>query len=105
MVGHIHVYTQWVFPGGSVVKNSPANEADLNVGSIPGLGRSPGGVHSNAVQYSFLEIPHGQGSLVGYSPQGQKESDMTEATWHRTQRTLCGSLYAVFHSVGTFKCV
>ena len=28
------------FPGGSVVKNLPANE--LDVGSIPGSGRSPG---------------------------------------------------------------
>ena len=26
--------------------------------------------------------PHGQRSLVGYSPWGHKESDMTEATWH-----------------------
>ena len=30
---------------------------------------------------------HGQRSLAGYSPQGRKESDMTEATWH-TQRHL-----------------
>ena len=26
--------------------------------------------------------PHGQRSLVGYSPWGHKESDKTEATWH-----------------------
>ena len=25
---------------------------------------------------------HGQKSLAGYGPQGCKESDMTEATWH-----------------------
>ena len=30
------------------------------------------------LQYSFPENPHGQGSLVGYSPWGCKESDMTE---------------------------
>ena len=32
------------------------------------------------LQYSCLEDSHGQGSLVGYSPQGHKESDMTENT-------------------------
>ena len=30
------------------------------------------------LQYSCLENPHGQRSLVEYSPWGQKESDMTE---------------------------
>ena len=43
----------WGFPGGSVVKNSPANAGDK--GSIPGLGRSPGETHSNPLQYSWLE--------------------------------------------------
>ena len=33
------------FPGGLVVKNPPANAGD--VGSIPGLGRSPGGGNGN----------------------------------------------------------
>ena len=32
----------------------------------------------NPLQYSCLENPHGQRSLVGYSPWGCKESDMTE---------------------------
>ena len=44
------------FPGGSVVKNSPANAGDIgNKGWIPGLGRSPGGECGNALQYSCLE--------------------------------------------------
>ena len=56
-------------PGGSVVKNPPANAGDIrDTGSIPGLGRSPGGGHGNPLQYSCLENPHGQRSLVGYSP-------------------------------------
>ena len=38
------------FPVGLVVKNPPANAGD--VGSIPGLGRSPGGGNGNAIQYS-----------------------------------------------------
>ena len=60
-----------------VVKNPPANAGDVkDAGSIPGWGRSPGGGHGNPLQYSC----HGQRSLVGYSPQGHTESDMTEAT-------------------------
>ena len=64
------------FPGGSDGKESACNAG--NLGSIPRSGRSPGGGHSNPLQYSCLENPHGQRSLVGYSPWGQKESDMTE---------------------------
>ena len=62
-----------------VKKNLPASARDLkDTGSIPGSGRSPRGGHSNPVQYSHLENPHGQRSLVGYSPVGHKESDTTE---------------------------
>ena len=64
------------FPGGSDGKESACNAGDL--GSIPGLGRSPGGGHGNPLQYSCLENPQGQRSLVGYSPWSHKESDTTE---------------------------
>ena len=64
------------FPGDSDCKESAFNVGDL--GSIPGLGRSPGGGHSNLLQYSCLENPHGQRSLAGNSLWGHKESDMTE---------------------------
>ena len=64
------------FPDGSDSKESTCSPEDL--GSIPGLGRSPGGGHGNPLQCSCLENPHGQRSLVGYSPQGHKESDVTE---------------------------
>ena len=43
------------FPGGSVVKNLPANAGDM--GLIPGLGRSPGGGNGNPLQYSCLDNP------------------------------------------------
>ena len=66
----------WGFPGGSDGKESACNEEDL--GSIPGLGRSPAGGHGKPLQYSCLENPHGQRSLAGYSPWGPKESDRTE---------------------------
>jgi len=52
-----------------VKKNPPASARDVkDTGSIPGSGRSPGGEHSNPVQYSHLENPRGQRSLVGYNP-------------------------------------
>ena len=59
-----------------MLKNLPANAEDLN--SVSGLGRSPGGEHGNPLQYSCLENPHGQRSLVGYSSRGHKESDTTK---------------------------
>ena len=50
----------------------------MALGSIPGLGRSPGGGHGNPLRYSCLANPHGQRSLTGYSPWGRKESDTIE---------------------------
>ena len=49
--------------------NNPFAGQDMqsNVGSIPGWRRSLGGGHGNPLQYSCLENPHGQRSLVGYS--------------------------------------
>ena len=74
----------WGFPGGSEVKASACNAGDL--GSIPGLGKSPGGGHGNPLQYSCLENLRGQRSLVGYSPWCCKELDMIEqlSTAHST---------------------
>ena len=64
-----------------VVKNPPANAGDAgDEGSVPGLGRPPGGGHGHPLQYSCLENPRGWRSLVRYSPWGHKESDSTEAT-------------------------
>ena len=64
------------FPGGSDGKETACNAGDLRL--IPGLGNSLGGRHSNPLQYSCLENPHGQKSLEGYSPWSCKVSDMTE---------------------------
>ena len=51
-----------------VVKNLPASAGDIkDAGSIPGLGRSPGGGNGNPLQYSCLENPTDRGSLAGYS--------------------------------------
>ena len=48
------------FPAGSDGKESTCNVGDL--GSIPGLGRSPGGGHGNPLQYSGLENPMDRGA-------------------------------------------
>ena len=64
------------FPGGSDGKESNCNEGDL--GSIPGLGRSPGGGNGNPLQYSCLENPMDRRNLAGYSPWGHRQLDTTE---------------------------
>ena len=64
------------FPGDASGKESTCNLGDL--GSIPRLGRSPGGEQDNPLQYSCLENSHGQRSLVGDSPWDRKESDTAE---------------------------
>ena len=72
------------FCGGPDGKESARSVGDL--GSIPGLGRSPGGGHGNLLQYSCLENPHGQRRLEGYGPWDHKESDTTE--WLSTAQQL-----------------
>ena len=52
--------------------------------SIPGLGRFPGGGHGNPLQYRYLENPHGQRSLAGYSPWGRREVGHDWETKHST---------------------
>ena len=61
-----------------VAKNPPDNEGDIRgAGLIPGSGRPPGRGHGKTVQYSCLENPR-QRSVVGYSPSGCTELDITE---------------------------
>ena len=68
-------------------KNPLAYAGDTrDMGSTPGLGRSLGGGHGNPFQYSCLENPYGQRSLVGHSPWGRKESEATEQLNHSTAK-------------------
>ena len=65
------------FQVGSVIKSLPFNAG--SAGSI--LGQEDPLEEGMAPHSIFLPAePHGQRSLVGYSPWGRKESDMTEAT-------------------------
>ena len=58
-----------------MVKNPPANAE--NVGSIPGLGRSPGGGNGNPFQYSAIENPMDLGAGRA-TVHGVAESGITE---------------------------
>ena len=79
------------FPGGSVGKESTCNAGDLrDMDLIPESRKSSGGGHGNPFQSSCLENPMDRGAMglhyitlhymVGYSSDGCKESDMTDAT-------------------------
>ena len=63
------------FPGGSVVKNSPANAGDG--GSIPGLGRSPGEGNNNPPQNACLGNPMDRGGWRAIVYRVAKELAMT----------------------------
>ena len=63
-------------PGGSDIKVSACNAGYL--GSIPGSGRYPREANGKPTPVFLPEESHGRRSLVGYSPRGCKESDMTE---------------------------
>ena len=71
------------FPGGASGNLHPPTNA-REAGSYPGSGRSPGGGHGHPYKNTPVFLPresHGQRSLVGYSPWGHKEVDMTEVTY------------------------
>ena len=72
-----------------MVKNLPANAGDaIDSGSIPGLGKSPGGGNGN-----------GQRSLAGYSLWGCKESDMTYLASKQQQHSLSYSQKMSYTSI------
>ena len=74
---HTHTHTDGL-PGGSVVKNLPANAGDArDAGLIPESGRSPEGGNGNPLQYSCLENPMGRGAWWG-TVHGVTESATTE---------------------------
>ena len=76
------------------VKNMPASAGGVkDVGSTPGLGRSPAGGHGNPLQSSCLESPIDRGAW-GSSPWGHKESGMPEATEHACMWLLVPYMYS-----------
>ena len=67
---------------------SACNAGDLD--SIPGLGGSPG---EQPTPVFLPEESHGRRGLVGYSPRGRKESDMTELL-HITSHHIKGKVHS-----------
>ena len=63
------------FPGGSMVKNPPANAGDATL--IPGSGRFPGGGNGNPLQYFCLGNPMDRGAWQTTVYGVAKESDTT----------------------------
>ena len=76
------LYIQQGFSDSSVGKEPTCSAGDAEeLGSIPG---SEAPLEEGTATHS-ISLPgeaHGQRSLAGYSPQGRKVSDMTEATEH-----------------------
>ena len=75
---HLYVHS---FPSGSDSKESTCNVGDL--GSIPRLGRFPGGGYGNPLQYSCLENPHRLKSLAGLQSVGSQRDEHDGATKHK----------------------
>ena len=72
-----------------MVKNLPANAEDAgDLGSIPGLGKSPAEGNGKPLQYSCLENFIDRKCLVSYRSWGCKELDMTER-----QSTQCNNTF------------
>ena len=83
-------------PGGSVVKNPPANAGDVS--SIPGSGRFPGEGNSYPLKYSGLENPMDRGAWQA-TVHGLAVSDTTE------QLTLSLSRATKFNSTPFVLCL
>ena len=81
------------FPYGSAGKESACNTGDL--GSIPGLGRSPGEGKGYPLQYSVLENPMD-------SPWGRKESDTTKQLSLSLSQDICPEVILLCHMVVLF---
>ena len=79
----------WGFPGGSVLKNPPANAgATGDSGSIPGSGRSPREGNDNTLQYSCLYNSMDRGAWWA-AVHRVTESDMTEHECRDTHVSIC----------------
>ena len=73
------------FPGGSVVKNPPANAGDASLN--PGLGRQPGGGNGHPLQYSCLGNPRDRGAWRGTAHRVTKsQTSLSNSTTTLTNR-------------------
>ena len=94
MLVFFSVRLTWGFPGDEMVKNLPANAGDArDVGSIHGLGGSPGVGNGNPLQYSCQKVPWMEepGRLESMGLQNQTQLSM-HAIQCKVNMTLgCGN--------------
>ena len=89
----LYDYYLWVSQVALVVKNLPAHTGGTrDVGSILGLGRSPGVGNGPPTPVFLPGKFYGQRNLAGYSPWFCKESDMTE----RLGTTISKKMWEIF---------
>ena len=96
-----NVFKSFIYGGGSAAKESACNAGDL--GSIPGLGRSPGEGKGYSLQYASLE------NSMDY-PRTRKESDTTErrsrylanlsTPTNRSYKIFLSSPFPILHFAG-----
>ena len=98
----------WGFPGGSVLKNLPANTGDArDTVSIPGLGQSPAGGNGNPLQYSCLENSTDRGAWratdheVSKSWTQRKRLNEHACTLFRTQGKQEGPIHPALELKGS----
>ena len=98
----------WGFPGGTVVKNMPANAGDTgDMGLKPGSGRSPGGGNGNPLQYSCLENSMDREAWRGHNKLYATEYAhifiVTKKFW--TQNITCARPYITreFPTLGSYR--
>ena len=94
---YCHVKVDWAsFLHGSVVKNLPAMQ---EMGSIPGLERSPGEGNGNLHQYSCLGNPMGRGAWWATVHGVAKELDIDLRTKHNSKRYIVYSSSPIHHDI------
>ena len=81
----------WVSQKAQVIKNPPARAGHISdVGSVPGLGRSPGGRQGNPLLYSCLENPMDRGAWQAAVPKVPKSRTwLKQLSTQRLARSLC----------------
>ena len=83
----------WGFPGGTVVKNPPADAGDT--GLIPGSGGSPAGGNGDPLQYSCLENSMDRGvSKAAVHMVAKNQTRLTTHT-HMHTHSICLSFYFI----------
>ena len=80
------------------VKNLSVNAGDIrDTGSIPGLGRSPGGGHGNPLQYSCLENPMDRGAWRATVHRMPESRDLAHIHMHLQDNNLFLSPLGLSH--------